>query len=164
MKPTVADIPWLLRQLAEQRKESTVKRGYVRHGRSNDPTYLIWMSIKHRCYSKYNKSFRNYGGRGIIMCDRWKNDFSAFAADMGDRPSGKSIDRIDVNGNYEPGNCRWATPSEQARNRRLGLKQADVEAIKSARASGAKLSELAARFGVAESTVSRIANGATWRP
>jgi hypothetical protein len=73
-----------------------------------------------RCVDQNGKSYPNYGGRGISVCDRWRESFTAFLADVGEKPSpGMSLDRIDNDGNYEPGNVRWATASEQNRNRRL---------------------------------------------
>jgi hypothetical protein len=88
-------------------------------GRYLHPLYQTWKSMIRRCYNSRHTAFRRYGGRGITVCDRWRNDFWAFAADMGERPSNRSLDRIDNDGNYEPGNCRWATRSEQRLNARL---------------------------------------------
>jgi hypothetical protein len=87
------------------------------HGQSGTKTYKIWKGMHNRCTNEKQAGWENYGGRGIEICERWL-DFSNFVSDMGEAPEGHSIDRIDCNGNYEPGNCRWATAHQQAANKR----------------------------------------------
>lgn len=86
------------------------------------PLYSVWRSMIHRCTCKTAKSFKDYGGRGISVCSEWLNDFHQFVSDMGDRPAGYTIDRINNNGNYEHGNCRWSSRKEQQRNQRVTRK------------------------------------------
>ena len=89
------------------------------HGQSHSPEYRSWISAKARCYNQAQKQFRDYGGRGIAMHDSWKDDFATFLRDVGPRPSPQhTLDRTDNNGDYAPGNVRWATKAEQARNTR----------------------------------------------
>lgn len=86
------------------------------------PEYEVWRAMKRRCLNQNSKDFNAYGGAGITICDRWRASVRAFIADMGSRPPGTSIDRFpNKSGNYEPGNCRWATPTEQARNARSNV-------------------------------------------
>jgi hypothetical protein len=88
-------------------------------GRRRSPEFTAWHGMKQRCYNPNNAKFKDYGGRGIRVCDRWKNSLENFLIDMGRRPSAEhSLDRIDVNGDYCPKNCRWATRSRQASNKR----------------------------------------------
>ncbi len=96
-----------------------LRRVATTHGKSKTPEYYIWCTMKQRCILPNAKSYANYGGRGISVFGPWIKDFPRFLSDVGERPSPElSLDRIDNNGNYEPGNVRWATPKQQAANKR----------------------------------------------
>lgn len=88
----------------------------TKHGLHKTYTYSSWEKMIQRCCNKMNINYKNYGGKGITVCEKWKNSFADFLADMGERPKGTSIDRIDNSKDYYKENCRWATESEQKRN------------------------------------------------
>lgn len=95
------------------------KDNHTTHGQYKSPEYGTWVNIKGRCLNPNSPKYPDYGGRGIQMCDRWKSSFAAFLADMGPRPAGRyTIERLDNDGHYEPGNCIWATYAVQSRNKR----------------------------------------------
>jgi hypothetical protein len=108
---------------------------HTTHGMNRTPEHRAWAAMKNRCDNPRNAGWKNYGGRGIKVCEEWRA-FEAFFRDMGPRPPGTELDRINVNGNYEPGNCRWTDELTQQNNRRKHHRIAGRNASQHARALG----------------------------
>ena len=118
-----------------------------------------------RCYDPKHQSFSRYGARGILVCDRWWTDFKNFLEDMGERPKGYTLDRIDPNGDYSKSNCRWVCPARQQHHRRDSkLSWEKISEIKHMREEGFTHKAIAETFGVVQSTIGRVLSGKRWKP
>lgn len=146
-----------------QRTNGTTDRKY--DGRTSHPLHATWSSIIRRCTIPSSGNYEYYGARGIKVCDRWTNDFWAFVADMGGKPSPKhTIERLDYNGNYEPGNCCWATQKRQSRNKRVTrLNEMLVRQIKARFQRGERCFEIAKSIGAHYQTVRSVIKGESWK-
>lgn len=131
--------------------------------RNPSPTFSSYNAMKARCHNPKNLSFDRYGGRGIRICARWLESFETFLADMGERPVGMTLDRIDGDGNYEPGNCRWTTHGEQVRNQRSNtLDWSRVNEIRGRFEHGETQVSIAARMELDRATIHRVVRCKQW--
>lgn len=141
------------------------RQGHKQHGLSRTREYKTWNAMVSRCTRPSDTNYPAYGARGIKVCQRWLESFENFLADVGLRPDGMTLDRWpNGDGDYEPGNTRWATPSEQQQNRpATKLTAGAVAEIRRRVSSGETGRQVAADLGVSDSTVSMIINRRTWK-
>ncbi len=134
------------------------------HRLSKSSEFFIWNQMIARCHRPKTNGYWAYGGRGIAVCERWRSSFIDFYRDVGPRPSRlHTLDRLKVDGHYEPGNVRWATKAEQMQNqRRTKLSPEKVLAIREV-ATASNRKELAARYGVTPAMIDRVAKGRAWK-
>ncbi len=125
------------------------------HGMRGSPVYGSWRAMKERCLNPSNKDYPRWGGRGITIAPEWESSFEAFFLHIGPRPKGTSLDRIDNNRGYEPGNVRWAAPAQQARNRR------DTWTVSIRGVEYPSVADAAKAFGVSDTTIVRWCDGYT---
>jgi hypothetical protein len=141
-----------------------MKAATTTHGLTKMPIYKVWKEMRARCNRQSHARFHNYGGRGIFVCDTWNMSFEAFVKDVGsDYKPDLQLDRINNNGNYEPGNTRWVDAKTNVRNSRIiKIDAQDAGAIKSMLVFGSTQSEIARDFGISKGIVSDIGRNRTW--
>jgi len=135
------------------------------HGLCKTREYKIWENMKERCYDKNNNAYKNYGGRGITVCDSWRNSFSEFIKDMGFcYDSNMQIDRINNNGMYEKNNCRWTTITQNSRNRRgIKLSMEKAREIRKKYAEGERVNKIAREYNVGHSVIGDVIRNKIWK-
>ena len=134
----------------------------TKHSMVGTGAYKSWQKMRDRCHNTGSEHFERYGGRGIKVCERW-NDFANFYADMGDRPAGMTLERVDYDGDYEPSNCKWAPWTEQARNTsRTRLSPEKVLEIRARYERGESQPKLAKAFCVSNGAIWSALHGRTW--
>lgn len=146
------------------RAQVTAQRHLV-HGMNKTPTHNSWTAAKQRCFSETFPKYPSWGGKGITMCDRWRDSFENFLADMGERPAGTTLEREDGTRGYEPGNCVWATAEVQAQNRPsiVKLDHDKVRSIRARYSAGERVVRIAADFGISEGCAYGVISRKTWK-
>lgn len=146
-------------EMAARNARATAKRD----GASTHPLYYCWHAMVARCHNPRNPSYKNYGGRGITVCERWRDDPFMFYLDMGERPTGLTLERKNNDEGYHPSNCVWATRTEQQNNRRRPkpskITDDELREIKRLHAAGTSQVQLSKDFKVTQSTISRYLSG-----
>lgn len=150
----------------EHRDKNRYKKGepILKHGMRRTKEYKAWSNMKSRCYRRHDKSFNDYGGRGVRVCDQWIESFQNFYADMGPMPRERmQVDRVDNSGNYEPGNCRWATARENDRHKRgLKLNEHKAGVIKVLLKMGIKRGDISKMTGVTKINIAHVSREEAW--